>query len=103
MALHIYVHIACMYISMSILYNLIKLLYVLSPYKVTPSSYITIESESISHLVVSNSLPPQSPPSWDSPGKNTGMGFHALLQGIFLTCCIAGRFFTVRATREWHT
>ena len=21
---------------------------------------------------------------WDSPGKNTGMGFHALLQGIFL-------------------
>ena len=23
--------------------------------------------------------------SWDSPGKNTGMGCHALLQGIFLT------------------
>ena len=22
---------------------------------------------------------------WNSPGKNTGMGFHALLQGIFLT------------------
>ena len=22
---------------------------------------------------------------WDSPGKNTGMGYHALLQGIFLT------------------
>ena len=22
---------------------------------------------------------------WDSPGKNTGMGCHALLQGIFLT------------------
>ena len=22
---------------------------------------------------------------WDSPGKNTGGGFHALLQGIFLT------------------
>ena len=22
---------------------------------------------------------------WDSPGKNTGVGFHALLQGIFLT------------------
>ena len=28
-----------------------------------------------------------SPPSssWDSPGKNTGVGCHALLQGIFLT------------------
>ena len=22
---------------------------------------------------------------WDSPGKNTGMGWHFLLQGIFLT------------------
>ena len=22
---------------------------------------------------------------WDSPGKNTGVGCHALLQGIFLT------------------
>ena len=24
-------------------------------------------------------------PLWDSPGKNTGVGCHALLQGIFLT------------------
>ena len=23
--------------------------------------------------------------SWDSPGKNTGVGYHSLLQGIFLT------------------
>jgi len=22
---------------------------------------------------------------WDSPGKNTGVGYHALLQGLFLT------------------
>ena len=22
---------------------------------------------------------------WDSPGKNTGVGYHSLLQGIFLT------------------
>ena len=27
----------------------------------------------------------QTPLSMDSPGKNTGMGFHALLQGIFPT------------------
>ena len=42
--------------------------------------------------------------SQDSPGKNTGVGFHALLQGIFLTqesnprilqlLHTAGRFFT---------
>ena len=48
-----------------------------------------------------------SPPGFsvheDSPGKNTGVGCHALLQGIFLTqdwtrvSCIAGRFFTVWA------
>ena len=40
---------------------------------------------------------------WDSPGKNTGIGCHFLLQGFFLTqgsnqclhiCCIEGRFFT---------
>ena len=39
--------------------------------------------------VVSNSLPPYGPSRllcpWDSPGKNTGVGFHALLQGIFPT------------------
>ena len=37
----------------------------------------------------------------DSPGKNSGVGCHAFLQGIFLTqglnpvSHIAGRFFTV--------
>ena len=44
----------------------------------------------------------------DSPGKNTGVGFHALLQGILptqganLVSRIAGRFFTIWATREAH-
>ena len=43
---------------------------------------------------------------WDSPSKNTGVCSHPLLQGIFPTqgsnqvSCIAGRFFTVWATRE---
>jgi len=37
--------------------------------------------------------------TWDSPGKNTGVGSHSLLQGIFSIqglnpdYCIAGRFF----------
>ena len=45
----------------------------------------------ISCSVVSDSLQPQGlQPSrllcpWDSPGKNTGVGCHSLLQGIFLT------------------
>ena len=44
----------------------------------------------------------------DSPGKNTGLSCHALLQGIFLTqglspcvsyvSCLAGGFFTTSAT-----
>ena len=47
--------------------------------------------------------------SWDSPGKDTRVGCHALLQGIFLTQVLnhvsyiswtAGRFFTTRDTRE---
>ena len=29
--------------------------------------------------------PPGSSVHWNSPGKNTGVGFRALLQGIFLT------------------
>ena len=47
---------------------------------------------------------------WDSPGKNIGVDFHALLQGIFLTqgsntCllhlpALAGGFFTTSATCE---
>ena len=45
---------------------------------------------------------------WDSPGKTTEVGSHALLQGIFLTqgsnhgllCWLAGSFFTTSATWE---
>ena len=42
----------------------------------------------------------------DSPGNNTGVGCHTLLQGIFPTqelssgLCTAGRFFTIWATKE---
>ena len=62
--------------------------------------------------VASNSVqphglcPPGSSVHGDSPGKNTGVGCHALLQGIFLTqgskpgLPHLGRFFTVWATRE---
>ena len=46
----------------------------------------------LSHSVMSDSLwiHPWTIPArllcpWDSPGKNTGVGCHALLQGIFLT------------------
>ena len=51
-----------------------------------------------------------SPPGFsvheDSPGKNTAVGFHALLQGIYQTrgsnpaSCIASGFFAIWATRE---
>ena len=40
---------------------------------------------------------------WNSPGSNTGVGCHSLLKAIFPTqvSCIAGRFFTVWATRDF--
>ena len=53
--------------------------------------------------------PPGSSVCGDSPRKNTGVGSHAFLQGIFPTqdltrvsciSCIAGRFFTQWATWE---
>ena len=46
---------------------------------------------SVSHSVVSDFVQPHGLQSarlhcpWDSPGRNTGVGRHALLQGIFLT------------------
>ena len=55
--------------------------------------------------------PPGSCP-WDSPGKNTGVGCHALSQGLFptqglnpsliLSPALAGRFFIPRATLHWE-
>ena len=49
---------------------------------------------------------------WGSPGKNTGVGCHALLQGIFLTqgsdpplllsLALAVRFFITSVTWEVH-
>ena len=67
-------------------------MYVLSIY-VCVCVYIHIyyESESISQLVVSDSLLPQGlQPTrllcpLNSPGKNPGVGCHFLLQGIFPT------------------
>ena len=64
-------------------------------------------SESVSCSVVSDSLYPMdyslpgSSVHGDSPGKNTGLGSHSLLQGIFLTrdqtlvSCTADRASTV--------
>ena len=51
--------------------------------------FFPIENENVSRSVVSDSLPPHGlQPTgplcpWNSPGKNTGEGCHALLQGIF--------------------
>ena len=52
--------------------------------------------------IVSDSWPPHGLYSpWNSPGKNTGVGCHFLLQGIFptqgsnLVSCIIGEFFTI--------
>ena len=62
-------------------------------YRHTPSQSCNINTAlciCVSHSVVCNSLRPHglySLPgsSWDSPGKNTGVGCHSLLQGTFLT------------------
>ena len=73
---------------------------------------VIYEGESASCSTVSDSLRPHGLEpatllcAWDSPGKNTGVGCHSLLQRMFLTqesnpvFCIAGRYFTIWATRE---
>ena len=47
---------------------------------------ILVKGESESHSVMSDSLQPHGLYSpWNSPGQNTGVGSHSLLQGIFPT------------------
>ena len=70
------------------------------------------ESQSVSHSVMSNYVQPHGPHGlsqparllcpWNSPGKNTGVGCHLLLQGIFPTqvSYIAGGVFTTWITRD---
>ena len=72
---------------LTILYKIVS---ILSIFKIYKTQYYC-ESESISCSVMSNSLQPYGlQPTrllcpWDSPGKNTGVSCHSLLQGIFLT------------------
>ena len=70
------------------------------------------ESDSECHSVMSDSLqfhrlyPAMLFWLWNSPGKNTVVGCHSFLQGVFLTTDqtqdspIAGRFFSIWPTRE---
>ena len=67
-----------------------------------------------SHYVVSDSFANPSLSGFSVPGKNTGVGCHFLLQGIFSsqprdqTCvsCLAGRFFirvSITCEAQWNT
>ena len=51
--------------------------------------YLTVHARRFSHAQLFTTLkdcsPTGSPVHGDSPGKNTGVSCHALLQGIFLT------------------
>ena len=57
----------------------------------SPNSLLEMLVFTLSHSVMSDSLQPNGlQPTrllcpWNSPGKNTGVGCHSLLQGIFLT------------------
>ena len=76
------------------------------------SSYVACQVTSVC-LTFCNPMdysPPGSSVHGDSPGKNTAVGCHALLQGIFpnprikpaslMSPALAGRFFTTSATWE---
>ena len=44
-----------------------------------------VVSSCVQLFVTRGAVAHQGPPPWDSPGKNAGVGYHALLQGSFLT------------------
>ena len=72
-------------------------------------SYGGLVAKSCPTLGTPRTVAYQAVSPWDSPGKNTGVGCHFLLQGIFLTqasnpCllhlpALAGGFFTTSTTR----
>ena len=85
------------------------------PAVIIPTSEYYIHSCFESHSVMSDCwqfhglYPARSLCPWNSPGKNTGMGCHSLLQGIFLTQGLnpgllhcRQMFFSAEATREAH-
>ena len=57
---------------------IISLMMVWSYYRGVMCSVASVVSNSSQHCGL-------CPRPWDSPGKNTGVGFHVLLQGILLT------------------
>ena len=72
-----------------------------------PRTFLALCVRGPTFSVMSDSLWPCGfPCPWGFPGKNTGVGNHYLLQGIFLTqgsnssLCLAGRFFTIWATKK---
>ena len=56
-----------------------------------PCAFTAMKCESVNYSIVSDILQPHGLKlirllcPWNSPGQNTGVGCHALLQGIFLT------------------
>ena len=91
------------------LYLLTSYPFIVPPPPVSPLLTTVLCSVAPSCPTLYNSIdcsPPGSSVHGDSPGKNTGVGCHALLQGIFPTqgstqvSCSAGGFFTNWATWE---
>ena len=71
---------------------------------------VNVKCQSLSHVwvfVTPGTVARQAPLSMDSPGKNTGVGYHSLgsrgsswPRDQTQVSCSAGRFFTIWATRE---
>ena len=76
----------------------------------SPTIYAEVKWKLLSHVQLFATPWTEAPRllcPWDSPGKSNGVGYHFLLQAIFLTQRLnsgpltAGRFFTVWATIKW--
>ena len=102
---HIYISVLFQILSLIGCYKLCSsLCYIVSPCWL----WVCVSAHRPSHSVLTLCNPNGCSPlgtalcSWNSPGKNTGLGSHSLFQRIFPTqvSCIASRFFAIWATRE---
>ena len=104
--LFIYAYIACIYCAICIIYICVYMCACLLSFFSPVQLFATLWT-----VACQDCNPPGSSVQ-DSPGKNTAMGCHALLQGIFLTQgsnpvslmspVLAGRFFTTSASGKPH-
>ena len=98
-------------ITLCIIKQFISHFYLSNMYIYDVFYHVVVVIELLSHVHLYRLQPSRLHCPWNSPGKNTGVGSHSPLQGIFLTqesnpcllhLLLASRFFTTEPPEKWY-